>query len=386
MTLHFDNAVRRTFKLAGLSDYIDAVTGRDEPDYAIPSAVGAGTAALATPYLMRKRLHDNPTVRALQEQIGDRALEFATGSPQAANIRRHIFGGKDVSADMVDAVRESGGRYARPGKAVLHHGYGLPVEGDVNINAGALPGPLSDKANFDAVMRQVAPDALPETYRLDQAMRQYGDYDGLKRHFGDRGYVIKPSTGSLGSIDDFVQETTPDNARSVREALDNPTGFVVQEKIPIKNEYRVHALNTEPFTATYRRMPEGRMRDTWNSVSSAVGAGEGGFAHLPVTGGKRERMHQFVRESLKGLAEEGPVGSTEHLHQALDVAELPDGSFKLIESNPVPGTLMNPVVSRKLRNLATGRRGVPESLAGGVATGVGTGGATMAGQEVYDEI
>lgn len=136
---------------------------------------------------------------------------------------------------------------------------------------------------------------------------------------------------------------------------------------------------------TYRRMPEGVVRDAWNAVSERLGAGEGGFAHLPVAGDKRRQLQDFVRQSLEGLHEKGPVGKTEHLHQALDVAELPDGTFKLIESNPVPGTMMNPIVSRKMRNLATGRRGLPEALAGGLGAGGATGGATLGVQELSED-
>ena len=69
------------------------------------------------------------------------------------------------------------------------------------------------------------------------------------------------------------------------------------------------------------------------------------------------------------------------LHSAYDVAKLKDGTYKLIESNPTPGTLMNPIVNRKLNRMVTGRWGKEVAALGGI----GAGAATLGGAKLLDD-
>ena len=374
----------------------DAPEKQEGVSAALPAGLaGLGTGALAYGLLRRRRLSDNPALRALQEAAKDKTVEFATDNPMGARMRSHIFGAKDLSEDVADAARR-GERLERPGAAVMHHSYDTArrVQGDVNVNAGALPNAMTDKGHFANIMGQVAPEAIPETATLRDMLRRFGgDMEKVKAHFGERGFLIKPRTGSLGKVEDFVSETTDARARHYQEAMKYPEQFVIQEKIPIQREFRVHTVNGVPFTATHRQapIPQG-MLDAYNAASKKMGLGEGNFAHVPVMGKSRKDLMAFVEQSQSGLNTKGkgqgggPIGDTEHFHQALDVAQLPDGSFKLIESNPVPGTLMNPLTARKLKGQIEGRMTRPEAALGAMAAGGAAAGATAGGIAGYNEL
>ena len=77
-----------------------------------------------------------------------------------------------------------------------------------------------------------------------------------------------------------------------------------------------------------------------------------------------------IRDSLKpGTPGKSLSDAKESMHVAWDVGRASDGSLKLIEGNPSPGTLVNPIVSQKLRRQVTGRWS-PE-VAGLAGLGVG---------------
>jgi hypothetical protein len=256
---------------------------------------------------------------------------------------------------------------------VLHHTPSPKGGGDVNINTGNIVDALQDKAIFDRIMREgvgTGPgmaSSLPNTIRLDEALKRVGgDPKRLKEIYPD--FMLKARNESMGrgifkSLDD----------PGVNEALQNPSQFIFQEKMPIKREFRVHTIDNEPFTATHRFMPNKTLRGLWNRM-----AGGGGGAFVPLTGKRRKDLHDFIRQSTahlkpadgKSLSDVG-----ESMHVAWDVAELPDGTFKLIEANPVPGTMMNPGIAQKLQRQITGRWSRPVAALGGTAL-AGTAGLT----------
>jgi len=330
---------------------------------AAPWLAAAGTGALGYGLLRHKSFAPLGTqLRSLQEASKGKPFRIATSgktTPFGKKIQELIFGSPVISTG--DKVKGT----------VLHHTASPKGGGDIDINSGNIVDALFDKLTFDKVMRTgvgTGPgmaSALPNTMRLDEALKRVGgDPKRLKEIFPD--FMLKARNESMGrgifkSLDD----------PGVNEAIQNPSQFIFQEKIPIKNEYRVHTLDNEPFTATHRFMPNKILRDMWNRV-----AGGGGGAFVPLMGKRRRELHDFIRKSTahlkpadgKSLSDVG-----ESMHVAWDVAELPDGTFKLIEANPIPGTLMNPIVGRKLRRQVMGNWSRPISALGGAALAAPTG-------------
>ena len=375
--------VRLGIKLAAA----DTSDGWSAADYAL----GAGTAALGGAgmykYLRRFKPHaSNEALRALQEQAKDLPFEVATHAPTGSTlgrlVRRGLYGAPDIS----DAVDEAGraGHVLKRDATVLHHGSPfsqLPVEGKVDINApvqGVAPA-LADKASFGRLFEQVQEQlpegvkAIPTTQPMDAVLGHFKHPEPMQAHLKETlpgGWLIKPTDESLGDVSSFVNESTPLTDARWNHVMKNPGGFILQEKIPLKNEYRVHTVQGEPFTATHRRLPEGGMRNAWNKITKALGAGEGGFANMPVTGDKRQALQDYVAQVNKPLH---PMYGDAPMHQAFDVGELDDGTFRLIESNPTPGTYNNPATSRKLQEMVTGRMHQDKAGLGAAAAGLGLG-------------
>lgn len=343
--------------------------------------------------LRRQRLSDMPALRSLQEAIGDKGFEVATHQPTGSRagraMRRFLYGAPDVS-DAVHAAGRAGTKY-KTDKAVLQHGVpgsSMPVEGAVNLNDPSLAGAMSNKKTFSDIMKQVQEKTdrtfIPNTEGMGDVLKAFeNNPERMSRHLKDalpEGWIIKPTDESLGSLESFVSESTDFADPRWRQIMQNPESFILQEKVPIQQEYRVHTINGVPFTATHRRLPPGRVRDMWNAVSKKIGIGEGGFAHLPAMGKTRKDLMQFVTDANLPLQE---AYKDAPLHQAFDVAQLSDGTFRLIESNPTPGTFNNPLTSRKLQEMATGRMHKDKAMLGaaglgglGAAAGYGVGEAT----------
>jgi hypothetical protein len=262
------------------------------------------------------------------------------------------------------------------------------VQGKVDLNAAnsGLTGAMADKATFGDVFKQVREHlddgtaVIPETEKMQDVLKAFnGDVNALQNHLAKNlpeGWLIKPVDESLGDVASFVSNKTDLKDSRWQDIAKNPNRFILQQKIPIKNEYRVHTVQGVPFASTHRRLPEGKIRDAWNRMSSSLGIGEGGFAHMPVTGDRRQALEDFVSKVNKPLTSHYDNAP---LHQAFDVAELPDGTFRLIESNPTPGTFNNPLISRKLQESVTGRMHQDKALLGaaGLGTGLGVGTAAL---------
>jgi hypothetical protein len=323
---------------------------------AAPWLTAAGTGALGYGLLRRRSFAPSGTqLRALQEAAKDKPFSIATsgGTPLAQRIRSFIFGAPTITSGQ------------KVKGTVLHHTPNPKGGGDLNLNTGGVVNAMQDKLTFDSIMREgvgAGPgraNSLPNTMPLADALKRVGgDPSRLKEIYPE--FMLKAREGSMGqgiysSLD----------APGARNALQNPNHFIFQEKMPIKNEYRVHTLDNEPFTASHRFIPNKTLRNMWDKLP-----GVGGGAFVPLVGKRRKALHDFIRESTAHLkpangASLSDVG--ESMHVAWDVAELPDGTFRLIEANPVPGTLMNPAIAQKFQKKLTGRWSRPVAALGGTA-------------------
>lgn len=342
---------------------------------ALGLAAGLGTYTLARKF----RPSMDPRLRALQEQAKNKKFEVATSYPAGRGLRSWLFGARDIPhrSDIKDPAFQA----QRPNSTILHH---TPNKGDtsggVNINTGVLPDYLDDKHTFHQLMTQGTgggtglEGAVPETQLLRDVLRKYqGNYAKLQKDIG-HDYVIKPRTGSMSKAENLLTRTTDIRTPRLQQAIQNPSEFILQQKIPIEKEYRVHMINGVPFTAAHRQIPHEGLRRVWDKSM-----GGGGGAFVPVMGDERKRLMQFAEKATHHLGKTPTgtniLGQSENLHHALDVAKLQGGGYKVIESNPTPGTLMNPVTSHKLQQMVTGR--IPKDIAALGALGVG--GATSLG-------
>ncbi|MGA2218856.1 MAG: hypothetical protein ABSG51_12260, partial [Terracidiphilus sp.] len=163
------------------------------------------------------------------------------------------------------------------------------------------------------VLQSFVRESIPVTCGLN-ALAVRGDSRGLRQflasHFPS-GYLIKAALGdSSGELPDGnsaelaligLESAGPRPSRSL---LDE--SFVVQERVPIATEYRVHSLEEDIVEdLTFRRYGDG-------SVSA-----------------EREAPNAFVRSLLRRLPDALVGGSL----LAWDVALQPSGSFMIIEVN-----------------------------------------------------
>jgi hypothetical protein len=341
---------------------------------AAPAAAVAGIGTYAA--LRKFRPSAIPELRSLQMAAKDKPLEIATAAPKGRGLRSMLFGAKDIPHNSRSAVAAPFN--AKSKATVLHHApSGSKVEGALNVNSGVLPEALDDKYIFHQLMTKGTGGAaglegsVPRTELLRDVVRKaQGNPAKLREHFGS-DFVIKPRTGSMSKAENLVTHQTPHDDPRLVQMLRNPAEHIIQEKIPIQNEYRVHMINNVPFTASNRQIPHKGLRGLWDKHM-----GGGGGAFVPAMGAERQKLMDFARESTKHLGQttEGTniLGKSENLHHALDIASTPNG-YKLIESNPTPGTLMNPVVSRKLQWNITGRAPKDVAALGGLGAATATG-------------
>jgi len=405
----------------------------------VPLAVGGATAAGAIPaglaYLLMRRFKPavEPGMRALQEAAAGKALtvshemspgraaEFGRGwgdylkNLGRAALQRDKEGvGRAVKGmpwwrDMTPVPKrgwktrtpealEEAAKQARDKVVVPRYpGAHVDAPGAVNINAGPLRHILDDKwlmhqylsgkplmgamgktpAGTLATVGAGVEHLLPKTRLLSEALESVGgDAAKLKTLFDDAGYLIKPRTGAMGRGESFVQDITPVTAPQFQEVLKDPGKYIIQKKLPAGfKEYRVHTLADKPLTATHRFLPES-LQDLWHSTSGSPG---GGGAFMPV-------LNPLTRRGLKDTARKAATqtqveggrlsAGLPETHFAWDIAKLPDGTFKIIEANPYPGTMRSPFVMSKLEGALAGK--TPRFVAAPAAAGVGLAGTGVA--------
>jgi hypothetical protein len=337
---------------------------------------GAALAAGSYAAMRKFRPSKVPELARLQNQAKDLEFQIATRHPEGRGLRSWLMGAKDVPHN--DKVTDQA-------TALLHHNLNPGGRlGAINVNTGQLPDALDDKWLFYRLMTEGTgggpglENAVAQTMQLDQALKRVGgDPERLKRLW-EPGYVIKPRNGSMSKAEQLLTHATDLKDPRMQHALENAKHFLIQEHLPIDREFRVHMVNNVPVTAAHRYMPHEGLREVWNKHM-----GGGGGAFVPVTGDERQKLMDFARNATKHLGVDGEgqnlLGVAENIHHGVDIARLADGSYRVIESNPQPGTFMNPIVSRKVQQAITGR--VPKDVAALGALGVG--GAGLGAVEAF---
>ena len=156
--------------------------------------------------------------------------------------------------------------------------------------------------------------------------------------------------------------------------------YHVQRKLPIKNEYRVHVLNNEPYAMHHRWTPPGLKKLTRGLLPDSAGT------NIPVFNTQERReVYDFVRNAMKDM----PLHDG-HYAPALDVARLRDGSIKIIEANPaMSGAMYSPTTANSLHRAMTGRdsptfAGMKALALGGGIAGPGLLGAQQLKKDSYE--
>ncbi len=333
----------------------DFVTDKENLQKAAPYAAG-GAAALGTYALMRRfKGHKNPALAALQKEMKGKDLVYQVD--RKSKLDRLLFGKETTSVSYP----------LKKGKGVLNTSSNPnTAKADTMINTDFATD-LNDKLKFDRIMGTKPGVTAKDTAILDNVFRKSNkDYNNLDKLYPD-GFIVKPRTGSMGKVEDLI--TSSKDPKLTGMSRSQRTQHIIQEKLPIEEEFRVHTVNGVPFTATQRRIKNETLRKIWNKISGS----DGGGAFVPATGKTRKDMMKFVEDSHGHLADTFKSGN--HTHVAYDVAKLKDGTFRLIEANPSPGTMRNPITARKLNRMVTGKwdRDVSAAAGLGVGTGVGLG-------------
>ena len=176
------------------------------------------------------------------------------------------------------------------------------------------PWRLEHKLVQAAVFRHYNPETLPRTHGLDR-LSQGTDARHLRlllRHTFPQGFVIKTALGDCSdrNIDARTEgtlswiESGAYTLRAPRFLVDER--FIVQERMRIRREYRVHTLEDRVVEDLTVHRHEGIVQP-----------------------GEREAPNGYVRRMLAAL----PAGLTFGANLAWDVALLEGGSFTAIEVN-----------------------------------------------------
>ncbi len=330
--------------------------------YLAAAGAGLGTYGL----LRRFSPSANKGLAALQNAMKNKKLNIQVD--KAHKLHKPIFGMNPVDRATKSVPSNVG---------VLNHSTSTrAIPSEVQINT-ELASAMDNKVTFDKIMNQgvgygstkvESPTAKGTEYFHDALKQVGGDVSKLKQKYPE--FVMKPATGSLGQVENLITNTEHPMFQKIMKDPNMQSKYLIQEKLPIDKEYRVHTLNGVPFSVMNRRIENSTARKVWEKVTGSSGGG----AFIPTLGKDRKALKDFVSKSHEHLQPAFEQGH--NLHSAYDVVKLKDGTFKLIEANPTPGTLMNPIVNRKLNRMATGRWGKDVATAGGVGAGAATLGAS----------
>jgi hypothetical protein len=329
-------------------------------DY-LPEAAGI-LAALGTYGALRKfRPSTSARLRKVQEAAQD---GVSVASPRPSWKTKFEWGADDVSEH---------GR----GPIVLSENIGSGSSGSkMTINSDDVHMKVADKGRFGALMNEVAPDAIPKTQYLDETL----DKPAIRKIFKDKKTYVKSRFDSRAA-DQASEGVFPSLEEAKAMELDRPRDFIVQEKLPVSDEFRVHYIAGEPFGIYKRWLPDA-VANPIRKLYSAMGKDFAGGGFWPVAKQERQAIEKFMRESLDPLSAKFKEG--DELFAGFDVIKTPQG-YKIVDQNTSPATIGNPLVSRKLQRLLTGRWGKDVSLAGGIgAGGLAAGGAHL-GVQYADE-
>ena len=366
------------------------------PDNTLAKGLAASGVALGAwlggyKYLRRFRGSADPALRGLQEKLKDTGVEFVTTRPEgrAETFARRLFTGmRDRSPDVASAAAT--GHTIQSPRGVLHHTAGapLPINGSVNINAPNSPVHMfDDKAGFAKLHQHGVPEnTIAKTRRFDDLAHTSWDdsRSRLDEEFGPGGWLLKPRAGSLSSVEDFPTAQWDAAHPTVQDALKSPHNYIAQQKLDIADEFRVHTVNGVPLTAASRRAPEGRLRDLWNKLTTEPGQKPGNLSGGRISDDEKQRVYDFVYASQAKFRNDPDFFNKTPMHIGFDVAKLRDGTYRLIEANPTPGTLGDPRVSRAVTQGMTGRKHQDIAAAQALGGGLAAGGLTYGGLSALD--
>lgn len=300
----------------------DKSKSESKPISPLVKTVAAGAVAVAA-YLAIRRFRPsiNPLLGKLQRTVEARGAGVAmlNDAPMGfwSRVQGGIFGMKVNS----------------PAGVYYNYGGHIPGLKATQINPVGISKTLHDPAKY---LSRVPKVAKPRTEILKDALARGARLDGK---------LIKERAGGMRKLGDFTLSSS---------ALSRPNRFIAQEKLKLTGEYRVHVLDGHVFGISHRYNPSKLVRKLM----------PGGGAFVPVISPtKRAAIKSFVAKNhpkFKG-----------HSFAGLDIADTAKG-LKIIEANPYPGTLGNPLVSRQFVRHATGRWGRDVAGAGGLAAGGST--------------
>ena len=381
--------------------------------YGLPALAGLGTYALAR----RQRFSEDPAIAAIQRKSKGRLtlIDDRPGKPTLWDeVKMKLFRG----ADDVKLVRESDlARERKRLTAAVLSGKKLPTPEKVKrihgamLNQGHAAHTLRYKADADPtgnvrnivrigddklyegkLWNKYAPKSLPKTYGSvqDVAANVLKGPPGsranrLQTHLRSKypkGFILKPRNDSqlgdnlLTHADDFatiLKDKSTGKHPYLKKMLAKPDDFIVQEALPLAKEikmpgyaritgrdipieYRVHVVNGRvvPELSTKR----------WLGLN-------------PYTSGKT--MRRMNRDTQAHVDRMDPK-YLKNTMMGMDVAQLADGSHRIIETNPggqsgylMPDYSKIPTLSgHKLYKTITGRDSPVIAGAKGLAAAGGT--------------
>ena len=318
-----------------------------------------------------------PALRALQEKTKNMRVAVGTQSPEMLANRhgKMLYGADIVPATQSEAAtRKIPFRDSMANTVLENNSDSVPeISGALHIDAGPIRELFDDKQkyiNHMAKVRVGGQSVVPRSENLKDALaRHKGDWSKLRQEYPT--HVIKPSVDSGGdTMKDFVSDHTPESASKIKDIKSRARagGHVIQERLPIDKEYRVHLLNNVPYAVSKRFQ---KLPGPLEKIRLAVDGNAEGSSIIPVFGKERKAVMDFAGEASKNLGGKA-VGNTLNFHQGMDVARLQDGTHRIIESNTgYLGTMGNPVHVRQYHHELTGRwdKGVSSGAAAIAAVG-----------------
>jgi len=194
---------------------------------------------------------------------------------------------------------------------------------------------ISDKFEFSFLFHK-----HPE-YHLDTYLASnFKNVDEMRNYFASVGksFILKPRFGSLGTLKDFPNGEWSNKAIEKYIKSYGADDVVVQELVPVANEFRVHVVNGKVYAVMHRWGPPGGLGKVWREHIP--------FGHIVFPVWRKGDIVKFTEKAIQ------PWGK--NLHAGLDVIQLPDGSYKILEANPLPASFLHPYVSRKFHRAVTG--------------------------------
>ena len=225
-----------------------------------------------------------------------------------------------------------------PGTAALiytPHPGALEVEAEKIIGHREMLKLISDKYKFSRLFYK-HPEHHLDTYLASH----FKNVDEMRKYFASAGksFLLKPRFGSLGTLKDFPTGEWANEAIEKYIKFYGADRVIVQELVPVANEFRVHVIRGKVYAVMHRWGPPGEIGKVWKECVP--------FGNIVLPVWRKDDIVKFTEKAIR------PWGKK--LHAGLDIIQLPDGSFRILEANPLPASFMHPYVSRKFHRAVTG--------------------------------